>query len=111
MSAAHFKLDNLTAILDNNNLQQTGSNNDIMSSGNLTKKWSSFNWDTIEVDGHNTQELYDAFTRKTNKPKMIVAKTVKGKGFKFSENNNDWHHKILTASQYDLAIKELDATE
>jgi transketolase len=111
MSAAHFKLDNLTAILDNNNLQQTGSNNDIMSSGSLTKKWSSFNWDTIEVDGHNTQELYDAFTRKTNKPKMIVAKTVKGKGFKFSENNNDWHHKILTASQYDLAIKELDATE
>jgi len=111
MSASHFKLNNLTAILDNNTLQQTGTNNEIMSTGNLKDKWSSFNWHTIEVDGHNTSDLLKAFSIETNKPKLILAKTVKGKGFKFSENNNDWHHKILTKNQYDLAIKELDATK
>lgn len=111
MAAPHFELNNLTAILDNNNLQQTGSNNEIMSTENLEKKWSSFNWHTIEVDGHNTDDLKKAFDLKTSKPKLILAKTVKGKGFKFSENNNDWHHKILTKNQYDLAIEELNGTK
>ncbi len=108
MSAAHFKLNNLTAIVDNNKLQQTGSNLEIMNTENLADKWKSFNWDTIVVDGHNTEELLNAFLNKTNKPKLIFAKTIKGKGFSFSENNNDWHHKILSQKQYDDAIKELD---
>ena len=108
MSAAHFKLNNLTAIVDNNKLQQTGSNLEIMNTENLVDKWKSFNWDTIVVDGHNTEELLNAFLNKTNKPKLIFAKTIKGKGFSFSENNNDWHHKILSQKQYDDAIKELD---
>lgn len=111
MSAAHFKLNNLTAIIDNNSLQQTGSNEEIMCSTSLEKKWSSFNWHTIEVDGHNTSDLKKAFNIKSNKPKLILAKTIKGKGFKFSENNNDWHHKILTKSQYDIAIKELNGSD
>ena len=108
MSAPHFQLKNLTAILDNNNLQQTGSNKEIMSSSNLEKKWTSFNWHTITVDGHNTDELEKAFNVESNKPKLILAKTIKGKGFKFSENNNEWHHKVLTKNQYDIAIQELN---
>jgi len=108
MSAPHFKLDNLTVILDKNNLQQTGSNNEIMSTGDLGTKWKSFDWDVKEVDGHNISEILSAFRHVSGRPKLILAKTVKGKGFSFSENNNEWHHKILTRTQYDIALKELD---
>ena len=111
MSAPHFKLDNLTVILDNNNLQQTGTNDEIMNTNSLINKWSSFNWHVIEVDGHNTNELINAFKYISNKPKLVLAKTVKGKGFKFSENNNDWHHKILTKNQYEIAIEELNESK
>ena len=108
MAAPHFKLNNLTAILDNNNLQQTGSNEDIMSSKKLTDKWRSFNWDVIEIDGHNIEEILGALQHVSSKPKLILANTIKGKGFSFSENNNDWHHKIMTQNQYNEALKELD---
>ena len=108
MSASHFKLENLTAILDNNSLQQTGSNNEIMSTGNLSSKWNSFGWEVINIDGHDIKQIYNAYTVETKKPKLILAKTVKGKGFSFSENNNDWHHKILTRKQYDEAKKEIN---
>ncbi len=108
MSASHFKLNNLTAILDNNSLQQTGSNDEIMSSGNLASKWKSFGWEVIEIDGHNIEQIYNAYKLETTKPKLVLAKTVKGKGFSFSENNNDWHHKILTKQQYDEAKKEIN---
>ena len=107
MSASHFKLNNLTAILDNNSLQQTGSNNEIMSSDNLADKWKSFNWDVTEIDGHNISQILESLNHISEKPKLILAKTIKGKGFSFSENNNDWHHKILTKNQYDDALKEL----
>ena len=108
MSAAHFKLNNITAILDNNNLQQTGSNDEIMSTRNLANKWKSFNWDVQEINGHNISEILAALNYVSEKPKLILAKTIKGKGFSFSENNNDWHHKIMTNKQYEEAIKELD---
>ena len=108
MAAPNFKLDNLTAIIDNNTFQQTGSNKDIMSSDDLSKKWQSFNWEVLDVNGHDIGEILEAFKYKSNKPKMIIAKTIKGKGFSFAENNNDWHHKIMTKNQYDQAIKEID---
>ncbi len=108
MSAAHFKLDNLTAIVDNNNLQQTGSNEEIMSSKNLAEKWRSFNWDVLEIDGHNIEQILAAFKKVSEKPKLIFAKTVKGKGFSFAENNNDWHHKIMTKKKYDEAMEEIN---
>ena len=110
MAASQFKLDNLVGIIDKNIFQQTGANSDIMSVGDLTAKWSSFGWDVIEVDGHNVSELYDAFTREksSEKPVAIVARTVKGKGFSFSENDNEWHHKVLTNKQHQIAITELD---
>ena len=108
MSAAHFKLKNVTAILDNNNLQQTGSNDDIMSTKDLANKWRSFNWDVQEINGHNIPEILAALNHVSEKPKLILAKTIKGKGFSFSENNNNWHHNIMTKKQYDEAIKELN---
>ena len=108
MSASHFNLGNLTAILDNNNLQQTGSNNEIMSTKSLDSKWSSFGWEVINIDGHNINQIYEAYKFETKKPKLILAKTIKGKGFSFSENNNDWHHKILTKKQYEEAKKEIN---
>ena len=109
MAAPNFKLDNLYVIIDKNNFQQTGSNQEIMNVENLKDKWTSFGWNTVEVDGHNVQELYNCFKddEKINKPKAIIANTIKGKGFSFSENNNDWHHSVLTKSFYEKAIKEL----
>jgi transketolase len=109
MAAAHFQLDNLVAILDRNNFQQTGVNERIMSVGDLAAKWSSFGWTTLEVDGHDVGQLHDVLAERTaGKPTAVVARTIKGKGFSFSENNNDWHHKILTKSQHELAIAELE---
>ena len=79
-----------------------------MSSADLGSKWRSFNWDVIEIDGHNIEQILKAFNHVSDRPKLILAKTLKGKGFRFAENNNDWHHKIMTKSQYDMALKELD---
>ena len=111
MSAAHFKLKNVTAILDNNNLQQTGSNDDIMSTKDLANKWRSFNWDVQEINGHDIPEILGALNHVSEKPKLILANTIKGRGFSFSENNNDWHHNIMTKKQYDDALKELDLND
>jgi len=109
MAAPNFNLDNLYVIIDKNNFQQTGSNKEIMNVGNLKDKWSSFGWHTVELDGHNVKDLYNFFQENKNikKPKAIIANTIKGKGFSFSENNNDWHHSILSKSFYEKAVKEL----
>jgi transketolase len=109
MAASNFKLNNLYAIIDKNNFQQTGSNKEIMDTLDLSKKWSSFGWETNELDGHNVNILYDYFDKNStsNKPKAIIANTIKGKGFSFSENNNNWHHAVLSKSLYELGIKEI----
>ncbi len=111
MAGGHYKLDNIVAILDKNNLQQTGANSEIMSVGNLASKWESFGWDVLEIDGHNIDEIYNALmtTKNCNSPYAIVANTIKGKGFSFAENNNAWHHAPLSSSQYELALEELDS--
>ena len=81
-----------------------------MNLGELNSKWRSFGWDTFEIDGHSIDEIFDVFSKITNnkKPKVIIANTIKGKGFSFSENNNDWHHSIMTKKIYDEAIRELE---
>ena len=109
MSAPNLKLDNLYAIIDRNNFQQTGSNSEIMNLDDLKLKWSSFGWHTDEIDGHDVDSLLNYFDKSKNikKPKALIANTIKGKGFSFSENNNDWHHKILTKSTYENALKEI----
>ena len=109
MAAPNFKLDNLYVIIDKNNFQQTGSNKEIMNVEKLNDKWTSFGWHTTELDGHNIQDLYSFFneSKDIKKPKAIIANTIKGKGFSFSENNNEWHHSILSKSFHEKALKEL----
>ena len=109
MSAPKFRLDNLNVILDKNNFQQTGSNEEIMNLSNLSEKWKSFGWDVSEIDGHNLKELKNYFdnNNKNKKPKILIANTIKGKGFTFSENNNNWHHSVVTKSIYDQGLEEL----
>jgi len=108
MAAPNFSLKNLYAIIDNNNFQQTGSNKEIMNTSELKEKWSSFGWDTVELDGHDLSQIYEYFSNnESNKPKAIIARTIKGKGFSFSENNNEWHHAVLSKSLYEKAMKEI----
>ena len=109
MAAPKFELDNLNVIIDRNNFQQTGSNKEIMDLGNLSEKWKSFGWNVTEIDGHSLNDLKNYFdTKKDNtKPNALIANTIKGKGFSFSENNNAWHHSVITKSIYELGIEEL----
>lgn len=111
MSAAQFKLDHLIAIIDKNEFQLGGNNSDIMSIGEVSRKFSDFGWETVDVDGHDIGAIYDAFTATNHegKPLAVIAHTIKGKGFSFSENNNAWHHAVLTKAQYEEAIKELES--
>ena len=109
MAAPKFNLSNLYAIVDKNNFQQTGTSKEIMDTQDLHKKWSSFGWDAVKVDGNNVEDLYEVFNKDntTSKPKAIIAETIKGKGFTFSENNNDWHHAVLSKALYEQGKKEL----
>lgn len=109
MSAANFKLDNLIAIVDKNDFQNDGASINVMEPGYFEDKWGSFGWNAISVDGHDVEAIYRALTLQNiiGKPKVLIAKTIKGKGFSFMENNADWHHNRLTKTQYDLAVKEL----
>ena len=109
MSASHFKLDNLVIIVDNNNFQQTGTNQEILDLKNLEKKFTSFGCETYEINGHSISDIDKTFEIKNiGKPKAIIAKTIKGKGISFSENNNEYHHAVLTQKLYERALKELD---
>ena len=107
MAASHFKLDNLTAIIDRNRWQQTGAGSDIMDIGDLREKFISFGWHAVDINGHNINEIYSALSEETRgKPKAIIAKTIKGKGFSFSEENNAWHHAVLPENLYNLGLTE-----
>lgn len=111
MSASHYKLDNLCVIVDNNNLQIDGTIEEVMSSYPIDSKFESFGFNVINVDGHNIQELIDAFNKaKTvkGKPTAIIAKTIKGKGVSFMENQVGWHGKAPNEEQYNIAMKELE---
>jgi transketolase len=110
MSAVMFKVDNLTAIVDNNGIQLSGFNKDIMNLDPLNKKFESFGWHVIEIDGHNLTQVQDALEkaqRVKNQPTVIIAHTVKGKGVSFMENNVDFHGKAPNAEQLEKALKEL----
>jgi transketolase len=111
MCASKFQLKNLIFIIDKNNYQQTGSTKSIMINENLKKKLSSFDLDVIDIDGHNYKEIENALSFINSKPKIIIANTIKGKGFSFAENNNSWHHSVITDKIYNEAIKQLDFNE
>lgn len=109
MSAAHFKLDNLVAIIDRNHLSYDGNTEEIMSLDSLSKKLVAFNWNVISCDGHNVTSLLEAFDSiKGGMPNIIIADTVKGKGISFIENRPEWHHHRITMEQYERAIAEIE---
>lgn len=109
MSAAHYDLDNITFIIDNNGLQIDGTNEEVMSLGNLADKMRSFGMETIEIeDGHNFEMIFDAFSAPhCKKPKAIVAHTVKGKGVSYMENVVYWHGAAPNEEQLEQAMEEL----
>ena len=100
MSAAQFKLDNLVAIVDNNNLQIDGELEEVMSPYPIAEKFQAFGWHVIEVNGHDYDELFAAYKE---------AKTIKGKGVSYMENQCGWHGSAPNAEQCELALKELEA--
>ena len=111
MAAAHFKVDNLVAIVDNNRQQIDGWNRDVMNLDPFNKKWQAFGWHVIEVNGHDLTQLIDAFDRAKlikGQPTVIIAHTIKGKGVSFMENNPDFHGKAPDAKQVEIALRELD---
>lgn len=111
LSAAHYKLDNLCAIVDKNGLQITAGTADVMNTDPLDEKWKAFGWAVREVDGNDVAALKEAFAAlpfEKGKPSVIIAKTVKGKGVSFMENQLKWHHGVPTAEQYEQAQEELD---
>ena len=110
MSAAHFNLDNLIAIIDMNGLQSDGKTDDIMSLGSLKNKWESFGWKVFEVNGHDFNSLLDAFKNAKSikgQPTVIIAKTIKGAGVSFIEGNLKYHSAPLNKDELALALEEL----
>ena len=110
MSAGHFKLDNLIAFLDNNDLQIDGHVSDEMSVYPIREKFEAFGWNVIESDGHKVEELLKALEQARtfkDKPTLIWCKTVKGKGVSFMENQVGWHGGAINDEQYQTAMKEL----
>ena len=108
--ASHYKLDNLTLIIDYNKLQSFGSIENTLKLEPLREKFTSFGWNVIEIDGHDYQQIEKALlsSKKFNgKPNCIIANTVKGKGISFMENKVEWHYKTPNIEEYDIAIKEL----
>ena len=110
--ASHYKLDNLCLIIDNNGLQIDGSVKDVMNIMPYASKLKAFGWNVIQIDGHDIEQILSAFEKARNtkgKPTAIVAKTIKGKGVSFMENQASWHGKAPNDEQYSLAISELTA--
>lgn len=111
MTAAHYKLDNLTLFLDYNKLQIDGPIDEVMSPGDLSKKFKAFGWHVIEIDGHDFKQILSAIDEAKatkDKPTAIIANTVKGKGVPFMENEVGWHGKAPDAKQTEEALKALN---
>lgn len=110
MFAAAKKLDNLVAVVDNNNLQIDGTLEEVNSPYPIDKKFEAFGWNVVNCDGNDFDSIDDAFTaaeQHNGKPSVIVAKTVKGKGVSYMENEVGWHGKAPNQDEYEVAMKEL----
>ncbi|OGH96642.1 MAG: transketolase [Candidatus Melainabacteria bacterium RIFOXYA12_FULL_32_12] len=113
MSAAHYKLNNITAIVDRNCLQIDGNTECVMSLEPVEEKWKGFGWQVIKINGHDHQEIYEALqqsislSQEKNSPVMIIADTVKGKGVSFMENNPSWHGKAPNDEELKKALEEI----
>lgn len=109
MAASQYKLDNLIGIIDRNRLQITGKTAEVMDNEPLDKKWESFGWEVIQVDGHDLEALitvFDGLPGVAGKPTMIIANTLKGKGISLAEGVPSWHHHVPNKEEYESAMKE-----
>jgi len=110
MSASHYKLDNLTIIVDKNNLEIDGFTKDVMNIDPLHEKLSAFGLEVIEIDGHDFDSILDGFSKAKSvkgKPQVIIAHTIKGKGVSFMENEAGWHGKVPNKEETEKALSEL----
>jgi len=111
MAAGHYKLDNLVAILDYNGLQIDGENDEVMTISPVDKKFENFGWNVISCDGNDYDEIHRAFESSGNtsaKPTLIIAKTIKGKGVSFMENQGGWHGQAPNKEEKEKAIMEIE---
>jgi len=110
MFASHYKLDNLTAVIDRNGLQISGTTEYVMAHENLADRWAAFGWNVIVANGNDIDALdaaFDAAKSCKGKPSVIIANTTKGSGVSFMEGQPGWHHRVPTAEEYTLAMDEL----
>lgn len=106
-----FNLDNIIFIIDANNLQYDGYSEKILSIDKMALAFGNLGWDVASVDGHNIVELLEALTVRRNKPLLLVARTIKGKGVSFMEDDKYWHHGVLSQQLYSQAMAELEQTD
>lgn len=114
MAAAHYKLDNLTVILDYNNLQICGEVCDVMNIEPLAEKWQAFGWHVVELNGHDFSQIRESICEAKStkgKPTLLLAHTIKGKGVSFMENKAEWHGSAPNAEQLAQALAELNREE
>ena len=114
MSAAHYKLDNMVAFLDYNGLQIDGKTEDVMNIGPIVDKFKAFGWNVIEIDGHDFDQIFaalDMAKETVGKPTMVVAKTIKGKGVSFMENEAGWHGAAPSDSDLERALLDLGGVD
>ncbi len=112
LTASHYQLGNLVAIVDYNQLQITGATRDVCNTDPLAEKFRAFGWKVHHVDGHNVSALIECFKQldqQASLPQVIIAHTIKGKGVSFMENNKSWHHRVPTDAEFEQAMQELDA--
>jgi transketolase len=112
MAGSHYRLDNLIGIVDCNGLQISGRVDEVMGLSPLADRWSAFGWAVVELDGNDVGQLIaalDGLPARKGSPTLILARTAKGKGVSFVENQASWHHRVPTEAQYFQAIAELDA--
>ena len=114
MAAAKYKLDNLTAICDFNRVQLDGPIDEIMPLDSLPEKWKAFNWNVVQINGHKMNEILKALDEANqikDKPTIIIAHTIKGRGISFMENKFQWHGRAPNREEYEIALQELEATK
>ena len=108
IAAAHYKLDNLTVIIDRNRMSVDGNTEELMAQRDMQKKMEAFGFESVTIDGHDIHRLMEALSHKPEgKPYAVIAETTKGKGVSFIENNKSWHQAVLNEQQYQQAIEEI----
>jgi transketolase len=110
IAAAHYKLDNLTVIIDRNRMSVDGNTEELMAQRDMQKKMEAFGFESITVNGHDIHQLLEALKYKPEgKPYVVIAETTKGKGVSFIENNKSWHQAVLNEKQYQQAVEEINS--